>query len=287
MVFLKKIVQIIGLCSFILFSFFYTDKVMHVIREEDSILIELNEIKGSEEISSVDAKINHDTIIPGINGRAINIEKSYKAMKKIGVFQRQNIIYDEIRPDISIINNKDKYVVMGNPIKQMVSFIFILNNNKYFERIKAIVNRKNIVVNFLVDYDYLISNSTKIKELKTCEFYNFGNHGIYSPDNILFSNNLISRISSNNANICMVTKKDKSILDLCSHNDLYTVYPNIIIYDQPYDMLKKQLTSGSIILFYTEKDITDELNVIIDYVHGKGLKIVGLQELLSEKFIDR
>ena len=43
-VLVKRIFKIIGLLSFFLFGFFYTDKVLEVIREEDSLMIQLKDV---------------------------------------------------------------------------------------------------------------------------------------------------------------------------------------------------------------------------------------------------
>ena len=162
---MKKIIQFIGLVCFILFAFFYTDKVLEVVREEDSIMIELNSIKDNLEIYPVNAIVTSNTVIPGINGRCVNINKSYKLMRSNGKFQEKDIVYDVVHPDISAIHHKDRYVIMGNSNKQMVSIIFILSNDKYLDKIEKIVGSKDIVVNYFVNYQYLVGNTTKIKEM--------------------------------------------------------------------------------------------------------------------------
>ena len=47
---MKKIIKLIGLFVLIGFSFFYTDKILEVIRQEDKIMIMLNDIKDNYEI---------------------------------------------------------------------------------------------------------------------------------------------------------------------------------------------------------------------------------------------
>ena len=279
---MKKIFQIIGLTTLIIFSFFYTDKVLEVVREEDKIMIKLESIKETAEKKPIDAKIVKDTIIPGITGRTINVEKSYKKMKNTGIFNQKEIVYDIIKPNISIINNKDKYITSGNPNNQKVSIIFILNSNKYLNNIEKIIDNKGIVVNYFINYQYLINNTTKIKEITNKEFYSYGENGKYTPDSLLFSNNLISRISNNNANICLTKEKNNEILNLCSKNDLYTILPNIIRTEKPYKQVKENLTSGSIILLNINQDTLTEISLVIDYINGKGLNIVGLNELITE-----
>ena len=278
---MKQIIKGIGLITLVIFTFFYTDKVLKVVREEDNIMMKINDIKDKLTIEPTDAIIIEDTIIPGLNGKKVNIDKSYKKMKNYGNFNKNNIIYDIIYPNISITNNKDKYIIQGNMKKNTISIIFILNNDKYLNELLNIINGKDIKVNYFIDYSYLINNTTKIKEMSTHELYSYGDEGEYTPDNLLFSNNLISRIGNNEANICLSINNNK-VINLCSKNNLYTIKPTIIIKKSPYITIKKNLFNGSIILFYINNDLTKELKLIIDYINSKGLKIVGLSELISE-----
>ena len=81
----------------------------------------------------------------------------------------------------------------------------------------------------------------------------------------------------------MVKKKNKSTLDLCSNNGLYTILPNVIINNSLYSVVKDNVSSGSIILMDINNTNIIEIGIVIDYIKGKGLKIGGLSELLSEK----
>ena len=279
---MKNIIKLTGLITLIVFSFFYTDKVIEVIREEDSIMIKLKEIKDHEKIDAINASVVSNTIIPGINGKTINLDKSYKEMKKIGTINNNMLIYDTIKPTISITNNKDKFIIKGNSNKQLVSIIFILNNDKYLEEI-AKITKRDITINYFIDYNYLINNTTKIKKMKNVEFYSYGNDGVYTPDNLLFSNNLITRISNNEANLCLDSTMSNKIIKLCSTNNLYTITPNIVAEKNIYKTITENLTSGSMILIDLNKDNINKLNTVIDYIEGKGLKIEGLSKLITEE----
>ena len=279
---MKNILKLTGLITLIAFSFFYTEKVIEVIREEDSIMIKLKEIKDHEKIDAINASVVSNTIIPGINGKTINLDKSYKEMKKIGTINNNMLIYDTIKPTISITNNKDKFIIKGNSNKQLVSIIFILNNDKYLEEI-AKITKRDITINYFIDYNYLINNTTKIKKMKNVEFYSYGNDGVYTPDNLLFSNNLITRISNNEANLCLDSTMSNKIIKLCSTNNLYTITPNIVAEKNIYKTITENLTSGSMILIDLNKDNINKLNTVIDYIEGKGLKIEGLSKLITEE----
>ena len=280
---MKKIIKLTGLIVLILFSFFYTDKVIEVIREEDKLMIELKELESTYKIEAVDANIVSNTIVPGINGRSINLDKSYKEMKSIGYINNNMLVYDTIKPTISITDNKDKFIIKGNSKKQIVSLIFILDSDKYLSSLEEIATNRNITINYFVDYTYLINNTTKIKKMTNSEFYSYGDKGNYTPDSLLFSNNLITRISNNEANLCLDSNMENSIIKLCSENNLYTITPSIVAMDNTYKTIKENISSGSIILINNNKQNLSSLNTIIDYIEGKGLKIEGLSKLITEQ----
>jgi hypothetical protein len=281
--FVKNIIKLTGMVALIVFSFFYTDKVVTVVRDADPLMNELEKVSDVYNIEAINGKIDKKTIIPGMNGRKINIEKSYKKMHQEGVFNKNLIEYDIVKPKISLLDNRNKFIIKGNNNKQMVSIVFILKDDKYLEKLENIVTSKEVVINYFVTYEYLVSNSTNISKMENREFYNYGNDGVYTPDNILFANNLISRITNNEAIYCLTKDKSSKVLKLCSSNDLFTISPNIIINNNPYQEVKDNISSGSIILMEINNDTTTEIAIIIDYIRGKGLKIGGLSELLSEK----
>lgn len=280
---MKNMVKLLGLMVLIGFSFFYTDKVIEVIREEDEIMIELESVEDIYKVLPVDATVLGNTIVPGLSGRNINIDESYKKMKSNGLFNKNLIVFDEVSPDISVDSNKDKFIIKGNNNKQMVSILFVLDSDKYFSKIEEILDSKDVMANYFVSYSYLINNSIKIKEFDNHEVYSYGEDGVYTPDNLLFSSNLISRITDNEAKYCLASNMEKEILALCKENDLYTIVPTIMGGDSPYKNVKDNLTSGSIILFSMNKETVNELSVVIDYIKGKGFKIGGLSTLLSEE----
>lgn len=280
---MKNIIKLTGLITLIVFSFFYTDKVIETIRENDSLMIELERVKDIYKIEPIEGKITKKTIIPGINGRKINLEKSYKKMKELGIFNNQLIQYDIVKPKNNLENNKDKYITKGNNNKQIVSIIFILKDDKYITRLEELLKSKEVTINYFVTYSYLVTNSTYITKLENREIYNYGENGKYTPDNLIFANNLISRITKNNAIYCLTKEQNKELINLCKNNNLYTILPNIIITNNPYQEVKDNLESGSIILMEINNDTVTELGIIIDYIRGKGLKIEGLSKLLTEE----
>ena len=124
-----KIIKYLGLFLLICFTFFYTEKVVNVINNNDELMIDIKDRAINYEIEAIDAIINDDTIIPGKYGKVVNIDKSYYNMKSSKVFNDKLLFYDIVKPNISLKDNNDKYIIGGNPKFKNVSLIYILNNN--------------------------------------------------------------------------------------------------------------------------------------------------------------
>ena len=276
---MKNFFKIIGVLVLVFFSFFYTEKAITVLNEQDEIMIKLTEAKDKYKKDSVSAIIADDTIIPGIQGKEIDIDKSYKNMKKIGIFNSKLIEYKTINPDISINDNYDKYIIKGNNKFNNVSLIFKVDSDNEYEKVLDIIKYNNIKANIFIDYDYLSQNISNINKNDNYNYYSYGNKGKYTIDILIMSNNVINR-KSNNAIYCLNESKNKNNLKVCSENNVYSIMPSII--NASYSLVKNNLENGSIISFDINAKGINEINSIIDYINGKGYKIVLLDELLSE-----
>ena len=82
----NKVYQILGVIVLMLFSFYYTDKSIDIIRQTDPIMREIKATNKKYRTKSVSAKVKGNTVIPGLNGVDIDYNKSYKKMKKYGKY---------------------------------------------------------------------------------------------------------------------------------------------------------------------------------------------------------
>ena len=271
---MKNFLKLFGLITLICFSFFYTEKVMLVVSEQDPLKIEINNLKEKYQLNPIEAITTNDTIIPGINGRMVNVEKSYKKMKKNNIFNKNLLVYDPIYPKQTLSNNLDKYIIKGNN-RNNVSILFIVTNDNNLNRIINILNNKNIIGNFFVDFNYLNNNISKIKNYSNHNLYSYEDD--YSYEKLIISNNIIKRIANNNPIYCLTKEKNNNNLNVCSYSKMSTVIPSI---NGSLNDIKTNLENGSIILLDNN---TYELSYIIDFILGKGYNIVSLNDLLSEK----
>lgn len=272
---MKNILKSIGLIVLIVFSFFYTDKVMDVVNNQDEIMIKLKSIEDNYKIDAIDASIDGDTITPGINGRILDVDKTYKYLKQVGVVDESLFKYKVISPQVSLNNNIDKYIIKANTKKDSVSILIVLNDKTNLNKVLSVAKSKNVKINFFIEYNYLMENIAILNELKEHEVYSYIP---YSPDTLIISNNIIKNKMDNEPIYCLTTSKDIKILNVCSSSNMYTILPSII---GGYSEIKNSLENGSIILLSNDK-ITNELDISINYIKNKGYRISGLYEHISE-----
>jgi hypothetical protein len=104
-----------------------TEKTASVIKENDPLMIKIKEEAPKYIVKATDALINNDTIIPGLYGKEVDISKSYNSMKRIGDYASSLLVYDEVDLKVSLKGKYNKYVVSGNPVKNMISLIFLVD----------------------------------------------------------------------------------------------------------------------------------------------------------------
>jgi len=131
---MKNIIQYIGLTILIVFSFFYTEKTVTTIKNQDPLMIEIEEKANEYSVSAIDAKVIDTKIIPGMKGCDVDVEESYYNLKRLGEFNSNMLEYTLANPKESLENNYDKYIISGNKLKNTVSLIF-----KVKKKVKLII----------------------------------------------------------------------------------------------------------------------------------------------------
>ncbi len=258
---MKKYFKYIFLAIIILFSFYFTEKTAILKRNNDPILQIIKDYSNTYNVSAIDAKIEDNYIIPGMYGKRINEVKSLIKMKSDGVFNSLFLVFDDIKPNISLDNNKDKIITKGNEQKKGISLI-IDNDNS------------NIIT-------YLISNKINTSILINKDTFN--NNPYFEQINNDYNNyNEVEKLLNKNrinTNICILNRTNK---ELCIRNKKYIIEPTHILKSNNLVSIKNKITSGDIILIKDSVSV-DDLDYLIKYINNRGLKILKLSELIKEK----
>lgn len=269
---MKERIKIFGVLVLSGFSFFYTNKVSNIIKDNDPIMKEINKAKETMYIKKTDRITMNDEYLTGINGCVIDEKNSYNKMKNQGEYKKELLVMkeDEIKKDNYL------YIVGGNKEKRNVSII-LLNIN---DNINKYVKKNNIKINYFLDGKYITNNlDTLINISKYSNIYSYGRDKKYNNKYILFDNNMIKANFNNESNYCFLEEKNEKVLKLCSSYNMKTI-KNKVIDDKYLVTVKESLSSGKI---YTFKNISyDEFLVVTKYILSKGYNIKTIDDLLDE-----
>ena len=262
-------IKIIGILLLTVFSFYYTDKVSNIIKNNDPIMNRIDNIKDTLTVSKVDPIIYDDEYITGISGCVVNKEESYKKMKSNGEYNEDLIVMkeDEIEEDYN------KYIIGGPKQNRKVSIIL----TNYNEKINSFIKENNIDINYFIDGSNIKKDVGKLIELQG-RIYNYGRNKKYTDKYIIYDNSLIKSNFDNESSYCLVTEKDNESLKICSKYKMKTIKTNEIK-ENILNYIKENLGNGEI--FLINSDNYEEIKYSINYILSKGYKIVYLDELLD------
>ena len=128
----------------------------------------LKEKENKYNILPKDAIITKHTMIPGINGRKINLSKSYHNMKRINKFTESLLIFEEIKPNKTINHIYDKVIIGGNFQNNIVSVITNLDHNYCYTmdlyiKKECIQNKKYTILIHKISYNHLTNIKSILK----------------------------------------------------------------------------------------------------------------------------
>ena len=278
----KKIFNIMLSFLFVFLSFFYTNKIIKILRTRDPIMKEIKEYEQIYKDTKIDSIINYSDIIPGVKGEKIDVNKSYSNMKKAGGFDKNLLVFKETEPNNSIINNYDNFIVSLNQNQNNISIIFELNDSLYVNEILNILNNKKINVTFFVTKELIDSNISLIKKM-----INYGNDvellsDKYTVYEINKYNSILKLVSNDKLQFCLNNNRNKELLDACKSSKLYSIVPTAKKSKGLYIYLTRNINNGIILSLNNNKQIMNELASSINYIKQKGKNIVLLKNILDE-----
>lgn len=265
---MKQYLKNIIVIFFVLFSFYYTDKVIEISKYNDTILVSINEYASSKNYECREGSINEYGIVLGLSGLKVDKNKSYSNMKGIG-FKKELIEYKENKCILNKEDNIDKYIIKGNDYNKNISLVINITNTKYYKNMINVSNNKDVELNLLFNYNDL-SN----------EIDNITNHS-----NILFkgktNEELNSFIKILHNEIYCVKINDFDIKKICSKKKLNSINKVFEIQDNLLNNVKNNIKNGTIFFISENSKNLKELSTTINYIQSKGYKIVTINELLK------
>ena len=280
----KKFFSFFLFAFFSLLSFFMTTLMVNSLKELDPIMKKIEKNKSLYEIEPVNVWEEDSFVIPGTNGLKIDVQNSYKLMKKYGDFNDNLFVFYEKSPIKSINNIYDKYISSGNKNKREIALVFKVKDTNYLEEIISILKEKEVIGTFFVDEKLLNENKDVVKllYLNNQKMESLGNNNSYDVTNLEKTNAFLKGYINNSLYFCYSDEINNDVLQVCSKKKLHTIVPSINTSKFPYYEIKNKLENGSIIKFDNNYNTVFELTYIINYIRQNNQKIVSLEKLLEE-----
>lgn len=279
---MKRVYPVILSCLLIAFSFYYTNKVAGIVRGKDPIMQSIKEEKANYEKKAINANVSGDNIIPGKNGKKVNIEASFQKMSQYGKYNDSLYVFDEVEPEVSINNYFDKYVESGREDSKDVALVFDILRFDNMDDVLSLLESNNVTATFFVDGLFMENNRSLLENVskKGYEIELLSYNGGY--DKIYFESSLhvLNDITKDRPKYCVAHYDKKEVLDICNSLSLHTVIPSIDTSNNSFSVVKNKLRGGSIIGLSNSRV---NLNTIINYIKQKGYNLVRLDTLLQEQ----
>lgn len=268
---------------------------------------EIEEFSGQNEVRAIDAKI--DTVwkaIPGYNGLQVDVEASYKKMKKEGRFDEKKVVYKEIPPSVHLDDLEPQPIYRGNSEKPMVSFIInVAWGNEYIPAMLQTLKDEKVKATFSFDGSWVKKNPD-LAEMIYKEGHEIGNHAYSHPDLQKKSEaQTLEELKKTNDVIretLGVTPKwfgppsgsfNETTVKVADQLDMKTILWTVDTVDwkkpETSEMVNRvvsKVENGSVVLMHPTKPVAEGMKAMISEIRAKGYTLGTISELMSEKRVD-
>ncbi len=240
-------------------------------------------------------------VIPGLNGKSVDIDASYDEMKVANVFNEDKIVYIENEITTSYEDVECSPIYRGNTRKNKVTFIInVAWGEEYIEPMLDTLDKYEIKVNFFIEGNFAKNNLDTVADIYD-RGHLIGNHSLSHSDfsaitkeqmhnEILETNNILTSIILEEIKFFGPPSGsfNSGALEVVNDLNMNTVLWNVDTIDwqnpSKETIVKRvvnKVDNGSIILMHPTKNTADALEEIILQVTKMGLKIERLDDLLS------
>mgnify|MGYP004731941551 FL=1 len=82
----KGYFRVIGILGIAAFSFFYTEKIANLTLDKNELYQSIKREASNYNEEYINAFIEDDKIVPGLNGKNVNIKNSFYNIKNLNIF---------------------------------------------------------------------------------------------------------------------------------------------------------------------------------------------------------
>lgn len=240
---------------------------------------------------------------PGYNGLVVDMEESFKAMKKINKFDENKLVVKQIEPTIHLENLPASPIYRGNPEKPMVTLLVnVAWGNEHLPGMLQTMKKNNVHSTFFLDGSWVKKNPSLAKMIAE-EDHEIGNHAYSHPDLKKMTNTRITEELKQTNEVINATL-DKSpkwfappsgsyrndVVQIAADLKMKTILWSVDTVDwrnpNPDEMVERVLNKvhpGAMILMHPTASTAEGLDKLIKGIKDKGLSIGTVSDLMDEK----
>jgi probable sporulation protein (polysaccharide deacetylase family) len=280
--------------------------VLTVGKQESMLYQSIVKNASTYEIPPSDAKIDRVwKAIPGYNGLTVDIDGSYKNMKKKGTFSEKRLVFKQIEPSIHLNDLPPSPIYRGHPDKPMVTFIInVAWGNEYLSQILATLKNHQVSASFFLEGNWVKTNPDLAKMIVSAG-HEVGNHSYTHPnmqrlsasqtrDQLIRTNEVIEAATGKKSvwfappsgsyrdeTVKIAAElKMKTVMWTVDTIDWQKPSP-----DQLINRVISKIDNGSMVLMHPTESTAQALDRLITLIEEKGLKIGTVSDLMSEERI--
>lgn len=280
--------------------------VLTVGKQEDPLYQSIVKNASTYEIPPSNAKIDRVwKAIPGYNGLTVDIDASYKNMKKIGTFNEKKLIYKQTEPSVHLKDLSASPIYRGHPDKPMVSFIInVAWGNEYLPEILAALKKHQVKASFFLEGRW-VKNNPELAKMIVSAGQEVGNHSYTHPDmkrisaaqtrEQLLKTNEVIEAATGKKSIWFAppsgSYRDETV-KIAAEFKMKTVMWTVDTIDwqkptpdQLINRVISKIDNGSMVLMHPTESTAKSLDRLITLIEEKGLKIGSVSDLMSEERI--
>ena len=242
----------------------------------DSLYTTISDKAKEYEKKPIDAKLDPVwKAIPGLNGLKVDVDASYKKMKKEKKFDEQQLVFQQVKPQITLADLPPAPIYKGNSDKETVSFIInVAWGNEFLPEILATLKKHHVKASFFLEGRWVQKNPDKIHE------------------EIVKTNDVIEATTSEQVTLLAPPSGyfNNEVVKIADQQKLRTVIWSVDTIDwqkpSPDTLLKRvlgKIHNGALILMHPTEVTTNSLERLIIEIENKGYKIDTVSDMLSEE----
>ncbi|MGX1264596.1 putative sporulation protein (polysaccharide deacetylase family) [Rossellomorea marisflavi] len=272
----------------------------------NSNLMQQIEEKASTGIKPQDAVIDPVwKATPGYNGLDLDIDASYKQMKKTGTFDDDKLVWKQLKPSKHLEDLPPSPVYRGNPDKPMAAFIInVAWGNEYIPDMLETLKKHQVYATFFLEGRW-VKNNPKLARMIVEAGHEVGNHSYSHPDMKSLQTSKVRDELKRTNDIIEVTTGEKvkwfappsgsyrdEVVEIADEMDMRTIMWSVdtIDWQKPspdvlIDRVMGKMHKGAIVLMHPTASTANALNALIVQVKEKEIRLGTVSSLVKEERI--